>query len=143
MELLPFNCTDQAIIGVAHRWTAHLAAEDYARAFELLLYVPAHPGKSWVSSPEMLRAWVVNSGSDEPIPGEPECRVTPIETAAGSPWPTLPSLSRSASERYPGCRGRLDWQLPLNGEWSDLVASFDLVAQVDALALVLVALRVP
>ena len=40
-------------------------------------------------------------------------------------------------------RARLDWPFPLNGEWSDLKASFDLVNLRGKLVFVLVALRVP
>ena len=70
----------------------------------------------------------------------------PIASAAGSPWRWLPSLKREPAgtpHRPSDVRGRLDWQLPLNGEWSDLVASFDLVDACEELAFVLAALRVP
>src|SRR5947209_7306778 len=78
-------------------------------------------------------------------PGQP-LRVTPVATAAGARWLRLPALSRTSdgdTYRGAGFRGRLDWQLPLNGEWSDLVASFDLVEDGDTLAFALAALRVP
>ena len=69
---------------------------------------------------------------------------TPIESAAGEMPRGFFSLTRrEVGERYPGCCGRLDWPLPLNGEWSDLMASFDLVEQGGGLVVVLVALRVP
>lgn len=55
----------------------------------------------------------------------------------------LPALTRAAGDRYPACRGRLDWPRPLDGVWSDLLASFDLVEHAGGLVLVLVALRVP
>jgi hypothetical protein len=144
MVRLGLDCTDEDILGVAREWTGRLAAEDYAGAFDMLLYVPNNPGRSWVNSPEGLRAWVVNCGTDEPIPGEPTCRVTPIESAEGEMPPGYLSLDRSdTDQRYPGCRGRLDWPIPLDGEWSDLKASFDLVARDGTLLFVLVALRVP
>ncbi len=146
MVRLPSSCSDEDILAVARSWTELLVAEDYAGAFEMLLTVPTHPGKSWVQSPASLRAWVVNYGSPDPIPGEPFCSVTPIESAIGRPCRWLPRLTRHTEDkplRYPGCRGRLDWGLPLNGEWSDLVASLDLVEYEYGLALVLVSLRVP
>jgi hypothetical protein len=144
MIRLPIDCSDEDILSVARCWTERLVAEDYAGAFDMLLHVPAYPGKSWVSSPEALRAWIINYGSDEPIPGEPVCCVTPIESAAGKPPVGSPYLQRQETDRrYAGCRGRLDWPLPLNGEWSDLQASFDLVARGRELVFVLVALRVP
>jgi hypothetical protein len=143
MVRLPLDCPDPDILAVARRWTDRLAVEGYAGAWDMLLH---RPGDSWAPDPEMLRARVVNYGSPDPIPGEPSCVVTPIETAAGEPWRWLPSLTRSPAgspHRPPDYRGRLDWQLPLNGEWSDLVASFDLVEEGGELAFVLAALRVP
>ncbi len=109
----------------------------------MLLHVPAYPGKSWVDSPAGLRAWIESYGTDEPIPGEPICHVTPIETAEGPMPRGFLNLTREKRERYPGCRGRLDWPLPLDGDWSDLKASFDLVERDGFLMPVLVALRVP
>jgi hypothetical protein len=144
MERLPLNCSDADVLAFARRWTEQLVHENYAAAFEMLHHVPAHPGKSWVNNPEALRAWIVNYGSDEAIPDEPECRVTPIESATGEQPRDYLSLDRdNPTRRYPGYVGRLDWPLPLNGEWSDLKASFDLVEHDGALVFVLVALRVP
>jgi nucleoside-diphosphate-sugar epimerase len=145
MVTLPLDCSDDDILDFARRWTDRLVAEDYSGAFDMLLHVKTSPGKSWVDSPERIRSWIVNyyRGFDGTIEGEPDGRVTPIESATGKPWRYLPSLNRSTRERYPGRRGRLDWELPLNGEWSDLVASFDLVEHDGELAFVLVSLRVP
>ena len=142
MEQFPIDCTDEDLYAFARRWTDRLVAEDYAGAFDMLHYVPAHPGKSWVNSPELLRAWIVNYGSDEPIPGSSECVVTSPEAARGKPPRGFPYFSRDGDELYPGYRGSLDWPLPLNGEWSDLKASFDLIEQGGKLVPVLVALRV-
>ena len=146
MVRLPLDCPDANILAVAEEWTNCLAAGDYAGACEMLLHNPAYPGRSWVADPNALRAWVVNYGSPEPVPGEPVCLVTPTATATGARWRWLPSLNRAPEGNphlYPAFRGRLDWQLPLNGEWSDLVASFDLVEHDGALVFVLAALRVP
>jgi len=140
---LPLDCSDEDILAFARRWTDRLAEEDYTGAFGMLHHAPAHPGQSWVGTPAELRAWVVNGGSDVPIPGESACRVTPPGSAAGEVPRGFLALHREAGERYPGCRGRLDWPLPLNGAWSDLKASFDLVERGGGLVFVLVALRVP
>jgi hypothetical protein len=144
MVRLPLDCKDQDILDVAREWTERLVAEDYLGAFNMLLYVPTFPGKSWVASQEALRAWIINCGTDEPIPGEPSYQVTPIDSAEGEIPQGYLELDRSETDqRYPGCRGRLDWPIPLNGEWSDLKASFDLVARDGELLFVLVALGVP
>lgn len=145
MVRLPLNCSDAEILAVAEEWTNRLAAEDYAGAFDMLFRgTPEQPVRSWVASAEALRAWVVHYGSPEPIPDEPPRVVTPTATATGTPWRWLPSLTRTElPPDRPGPRGRLDWELPLNGEWSDLVASFDLEMHDGSLVFVLAALRVP
>jgi hypothetical protein len=140
---LPLECADGEILAFARQWTERLAAEDYAGALAMLLPVLSHPGRSWVDTPEALRAWVVNYGSDEPIPDEDECRVTAPAETGEMPTEFLSLTREDLGQRYPGCCGRLDWPLPLDGEWSDLVASFDLAEVGGGLAFVLVALRVP
>lgn len=143
MVRLPIDCSDEDILAVARRWTERLAAEDYAGAWEMLMH---RPGEVWAPTSEILRARIVHYGSPVPIPGEPICVVTPITSATGQRWLRLPDLIRYPKgnpHRPSGWRGRLDWELPLNGEWSDLVASFDLLDAGGELAFVLGALRVP
>jgi len=134
--------TDAAVHEFASRWTEQLAQENYIEAYGMLCHVQNHPGRSWVFSPEELRNWIENYGSDTPIPGEPPYKVTKIEQASGEQWGNYLELSPSDA-RYVGYLGNLDWGLPLNGEWSDLQASFDLVAIDQRVGFVLVALRVP
>jgi hypothetical protein len=142
MVRLPLDCPDAAILAAAEEWTDRLAAEDFAGAWEMLLH---RAGEVWAPTPAALKARIRQCGCEVPIPGE-SLRVTPTATAAGERWRRLPALSRTAdgdTYRGPAIRGRLDWQLPLNGEWSDLVASFDLLEHDDVLVFVLAALRVP
>jgi hypothetical protein len=142
MVRLPLECRDADILAVAEEWTNRLAAEDYAGAWDMLLH---RPREVWAPTPDVLRSRIRECGCEAPTPGQP-LRVTPVATAAGARWLRLPALSRTSdgdTYRGAGFRGRLDWQLPLNGEWSDLVASFDLVEDGDTLAFALAALRVP
>jgi hypothetical protein len=133
---------EAAVHEFALRWTEQLIDENYDEAYAMLCHVEHHPGKSWVSSPDELKAWINYYGSSTPIPEEPIFRVTPIATAEGGRWENDLDLD-PPSERYPGYVGRLDWWLPLNGEWSDLQASFDVIKSGGHVAFVLVALRVP
>ncbi|MCU6497611.1 hypothetical protein LPN04_07395 [Rugamonas sp. A1-17] len=142
MFSISFPPIESEVIEFAHKWTDKLVAQDYEVAHEMLRYVAKHPGGSWVHSPNELRDWISNYGSDTPIDDEPTYAVTSISTAAGNRWDNNLEL-KSTNERYSGYVGRLDWWLPLNGEWSDLQASFDLVKVDDRVAFVLVALRVP
>lgn len=142
MVRLPLDCPDADILAAAEEWTARLAAEDYAGAWDMLL----HKVKEvWAPTPDALRTRIRDCGCEVATPGEP-LRVTPVATATGTRWLRLPALTRTQegdTYRGAGFRGRLDWQLPLNGEWSDLIASFDLVEDGDELVFALAALRVP
>lgn len=142
MISIAFPPSEADVIEFANMWTDKLVREDYPAAYEMLHHVAEQPGRSWVSTHDELRKWICNYGSDAPVEGEPPYVVTEISTASGSRWDNDLDLA-PARERYVGCVGRVDWWLPLNGEWSDLQASFDLVSLNGKVAFVLVALRVP
>ncbi|MYM88742.1 hypothetical protein GTP91_16360 [Rugamonas sp. FT82W] len=132
---------EAAIIEFANKWTEQLAHENYDTAFEMLRTVTAYPGRSCVSSSNALRNRIVNYGSDTPIDDEPPYTVTSISSAVGDQWKN--HIELMPDSRYPGYVGCLDWWLPLNGEWSDLKASFDIVKVPNGVAFVLVGLRIP
>lgn len=139
MIRLPLDCPDDAILAAADAWTELLAAEDYAGAFGMLC---RDRGRSWVASADALRSCITECQCETPNDEAP--RVTSTATAAGERWRWLPSLTRThLPPERPGPRGRLDWQLPLSGEWSDLVATFDLEEREGEIVFVLAALRVP
>jgi len=142
MITINYPPTEAAVIEFATMWTDKLATENYDEAYKMLHYVGMHPGRSWVSSSSELRAWISNYGSNSPIEEEPPYVVTEISTAGGDRWDNFLELTPDC-ERYEGYSGRLDWWLPLSGEWSDLQASFDLIKLDGRIAFVLVALRVP
>jgi len=142
MFTISVQLDENSVYEFATRWTEQLVNANYDEAYAMLLHVENYPGRSWLSSPEELRRRINHYGSPTPIPGEPVCEVTSIERAVGERWENDLDLD-PCTERYPGYVGRLDWWLPLNGEWSDLQASFDLVKSGMRVAFVLVALRVP
>jgi hypothetical protein len=78
----------------------------------------------------LLRTVVTNYGSVEPTRDGTTYRVTPLGTARGGPVP------RHRVDRD-GDRIRVWFDLPLNGEWSDLTATFDVVRRDQGLSLVL------
>jgi hypothetical protein len=153
VETLPLTATDEEIFDFACRWTQFLVNEDYQTAFDMLRYVPRsypynQPGESHFSNASEMKACIMNYGADKPIAGEPIYKVTPIETAEGGPWHMDPQSQRDLirhelNHLYPGQLGWLTWFLPLNGEWSDLQASLDMVEDDGRLAFVLTALRIP
>lgn len=123
LTILPENASDAEILNAVRAWAALLAAEEYAAAFALVECRP-----HW--TPELLRTVIRNYGFVEPMGDGSTYRVTPLESASGGPTP-LHEVDRSD--------GRISvwFDLPLNGEWSDLTATFDLEPRDGKLALVL------
>ena len=120
---LPPDASDSQILDLVRAWADSLATEDYAGALAL---VDARP--HW--TPELLRTVITNYGSVEPMRDGSTYRVTPIDTAHGGPAPRH-EVARA------GGRISVWFDLPLNGEWSDLTATFDVVRRNDGLSLVL------
>ena len=138
--ILSLDATDEELREFIREWVELLSVEKYAIAFRMLLHVPAYPGQSWCSDPEELRAWIEGYGTDKPEPGERPCNVTSISDTTGTE-PNQPILRKAPY--YRDFVARLDYWLPIDGEWSDLMASFDFVRFEDGLVGVLRALRVP
>jgi hypothetical protein len=128
------------IMAFAEQWTELLCREDYSEAFSQLLYRPEYPGKSWCHSAEDLRAWIAGYGTNVARSDEPVHRVTSPTSAAGRPG--THEIYRG-SKLYPDYVASLDYWLPLDGEWSDLMASFDFVKIMGGVSPVLRALRIP
>jgi hypothetical protein len=120
---LPVNASDSQILDVVRMWAHSLAAEDYAGALALV-----DARRHW--TPDLLRTVITNYGSVEPMRDGSTYRVTPLGTVRGGPKP------RHEVDRE-GDRISVWFDLPLNGEWSDLTATFDLIPRDGGLALVL------
>jgi hypothetical protein len=131
---------DAELIAFAERWIELLVAADYSQAFAQLLYRSAYPGKSWCDSADDLKAWISGYGTNTPEADEPVHRVTHPSNAQGDP--ISPEIFRD-SKLYSGQVVSLDCWLPLDGEWSDLMASFDFVQKDGGVSPVLRALRIP
>ena len=123
MTLLPVNASDDQILSAVRAWAALLAAEDYDAAFALVECRP-----HW--TPELLHTVIRNYGSIDPMRDGSTYRVTPLVTAEGGPTP------RHRVDRL-GDRVSVWFDLPLNGEWSDLTATFDLEPRDEKLSLFL------
>jgi hypothetical protein len=123
MRIMPLNANDGQILDVVREWVELLAAERYARAVEFV-----DPGQVW--TPALLRSVIRNYGSVEPRKDGSTFRVTSIGDAKGGPSP------RHAVDRQGG-RISVWFDLPLNGQWSDLTATFQVSETKGGLALVL------
>lgn len=139
MVRLPLNATDEEILAVCREWLRRAARDDYEAAASLL-YAPPN---EHVPAAADVRTLVRNYGAWEP--SERHWRITPPEDASRTPLP--PEIDRRRSEhlaaKKPGYTGSVWFPVPLNGEWSDLVVTFDLRELGDCLVLSLVDVDVP
>jgi hypothetical protein len=124
---LPVGATDDEVLAAVREWAALLAAERYDEAYDFLAHAP---GEHW--TPALLRAVVENYGSPAPRRDGRRVQVTPIETAGGGPAPRH-EVDREAVS--PDEVASVWFDLPLNGEWSDLTALLSVRADGDALVL--------
>lgn len=120
---LPLNATDAQILDAVRQWAAALAAEDYAGALAMV-----EARSHW--TPELLRTVITHYGSVEPMRDGSTYRVTSLSAAQGGPSP------RHEVDRDDD-RISVWFDLPLNGQWSDLTATFDVVPRNGQLVLVL------
>lgn len=122
MEILPGDAGDETILAAVRRWFGLLAADDFEAGVRFL-----HPADgSPAGSAAQLRERVARYEPAPPLRQEP-ARVTPAETAGG-PFGAV-------AEVYRGADISVDCTVPVNGEWSELMAFFDVVTVPDGLAL--------
>ena len=115
--MLSDNVSDEEIIRHIETWIGKLADEDYVSAYNLVSHDPYY---NW--SPSLIEKVINGYGLPEPHPGGEAFKVTPISTALGKE-PTREVARNSYNDNR---IGYVLYELPLNGEWSDLCASFRL-----------------
>lgn len=129
MEIVPRDADDETILAAVRRWVGLLAADDAEAAVRFL-----HQGDgagSLGASADSLREAIARYEPGEPLRQEP-ARVTPAETAGG-PFEPIAEVFRYDDGTVSG----VDFTMPVNGEWSELVAFFDVVTVPEGLALAL------
>ena len=118
--MLSINSTDEEILNHIEDWVSDLAAEDYESAYKRTKHDPYY---EW--TPELIKNVINGYGLPEPHPSGETFKVTPVKEAKGE-------APRQEVDRgpYDGNKfGYVYYDLPLNGEWSDLTASFRLEKQ--------------
>jgi hypothetical protein len=128
MILLPSDADDGAILAAVRRFVDLLAEEKYPEAWSLIDPWPGYA--NW--TPELIQTVVRNYGSPEPMADGRVFKVTPLNQA-----PPRPKSAHHAVERYhhQDRPGHVLFDVPLNGEWSDLTISFDLIRKDGGLVL--------
>ena len=119
MKFVPRDASDEVVMTIIHHWVDILAAEDYEAVFAAVGYLLAYdePG------PACIRRQIKRFRSPEFYPGIEEFTVTDWRTAKGG----NPSPRHSVTWFEPnstGLVGVVQFDLPLNGKWSDLTADF-------------------
>lgn len=133
MRVLRHDCSDTDVLDAVAEWAALLAEDDYSAAVEFT-HRPHPSGSSGDWTPELLRTVIRNYGSVDPWPDGRTFRVTPLDEATGD---RQPDHSVDWWDRGAEIVGSAWFDLPLNGEWSDLTATFEIHRIETGLALVL------
>ncbi|MGH6922709.1 MAG: hypothetical protein ACRED5_02970 [Propylenella sp.] len=117
---LPVDARDEQILDVVRLWCERLAAEEYDAAFRMTSQ------KSPKMTPDLLKRLIEGYGWIETELGKPVYKVTSITEA--------PGLARHEVVRYqetssstPNYMGYVWFDLPLNGRWSDLTVTFNIL----------------
>ena len=126
----PKTASDEELLVGVRRWVDLLSEDRFSEAYNLTAHDSYH---AW--TPDLIRSVVAGYG----MPHEPEnheYRISKISQTEGGPSP------RWEVERWqdaqPGSRVGFIWfDLPLDGEWSDLTATFEIVQDDEHYVLVL------
>ena len=126
VDLLPPTPSDADIIAAVERWIDDLSGGDFDGAYSRTEHDDYY---GW--SPALIRAVVTGYGFPEPHPNGPFL-VTPRDAARGQRRASVERLATSG-----GTIAHVAYDLPLNGEWSDLTATFSVERRAEGSVLVL------
>jgi hypothetical protein len=135
MTALPIDSSDDQILAVARAWAAALAEGNFERAYAITAHDPHY---QW--TPDRIGNVIAGNGLPLTQGGGRAHRVTSLATATG------PLRPRHEVHRFPKPRsldagvaaiGEVWFDLPLDGAWSDLTATFELQRTAEHLLLVL------
>jgi hypothetical protein len=118
MVFIPHKATDEEILAIVRQWVDVLASEDYAKVFAELGYSMA-----FNSDEQIIRQQIKNYRSPEFYPNVTDFKVTDWRTAKdGNPKPRRKVIRYKPNGLK--MAGAVEFDLPLNGRWSDLTADF-------------------
>jgi hypothetical protein len=118
--VVPRNASDESVLNIVKDWVDVLAKRDYQAVFESL----GHSISSFAEpSAESIRKTIEHYRSPEYYPGVSSFAVSDWRTARGGNAQPKREVVwyKSNSVRM---RGAVAFDLPLNGQWSDLTADF-------------------
>lgn len=134
MLVLPEDSTDAEILDAVRVFVELLAKEKYAEAYEKFL-----PTSDRELTPEIVKALIEGYGFAEPVENndEPPLRVTSLNQMTESEPKDRQQVEwfDYHTERNAHVLGMAHYDLPLNGQWSDLTAIFDIIKVEGGIAL--------
>ena len=126
--MIKSSATDKEILSFIESWVSDLENENYEAAYNKTSHDPYY---NW--SPELIEKVINGYGLPDPHPNGKVYKVTSIQKAKGAG--AKKEIDREASEG--NIIGYAYYDLPLNGEWSDLTASFRLEKRKNTIVLIL------
>lgn len=125
---LPPMTPDEEILALVGQWVELLAQGDYGAAYDLTAHEPHY---QW--TPDLMRQVIEGYGLPEPHPAGP-FRITSLDSVKGGPKPRH-RVERFKTVHRDGRIGYVWFDLPLNGKWSDLTATFGVYRNEDCVVL--------
>ncbi|MBT3378971.1 MAG: hypothetical protein HN742_38180 [Lentisphaerae bacterium] len=135
MMMLPANATDERMLDLVRDWVDALVKEDYEAAFAMTAHDPYY---KW--TPVLMQSVIHGYGLPEPRGDGKVFRVTPMDSASGQrPRHEVEYFDepRPVTDTDQSVVGEVWFDLPLNGEWSDLTATFQVRRSTNYTVLVL------
>jgi hypothetical protein len=131
MLVLSKDSTDDEILNAIRHFVELLAEEKYSEVYEKFLPAPDRQ-----LTPEVIKALIEGYGFAEPVEenDEPPLHVTSL-CQMTEPEPKGRQQVDWFSAKDERILGGAYYDLPLNGEWSDLTAIFDIIKVPDGIAL--------
>jgi len=115
------------VINLIEKWVADLANEDYDSAYNRTSQDPYY---RW--TPELMKSVINGYGLPEPHPSSEVFKVTSITNAKGENRRQKVEPGKYNDNRI----GYVHYDWPLNGKWSDLIASYRLEKQGNELTVI-------
>jgi len=122
---LPIGCSSEDVLVVVREWVVLLAKEKYEEAYQMTFHADSSL-ENW--TPELMQTLVTNYGSCEPMRNGTTYRVTALndEIVSGRENPYR-EVNFFEKKNRQNLVGHVDFDLPLNGEWSDVTAIFNIL----------------
>jgi hypothetical protein len=122
MNKLPLNANREAIITAVEAWVDLLVAKKYQAALDFIYPIP-YP--EWDA--QYLETWIRNYGHDQPLKNGRVVEITPRNQAKGEQYNKDFEVDEPQIDETTGLTviGMVLYDVPLDGEWSDLTIQFN------------------